>query len=557
MNLRDKSWQVVLERCKEIEVTPVDKDSFTKIQDGNNYPYYFVRCNKCGREYKTTFRRGHLLRCICDESSQYNRAVKYADRCGFDLVETIDNFKNDLYIKHPVKCRVCGKISMQNLDGDYIKCDCQKKRCFNTVRKKCKSLNLECLDSDEEIVKIYRQKSGLRFNVRCLKCGKEFKASLQSTLGCENCIRLEQYKEAINLLNKWKYEPLFSEEEFKGNFYNSKNVYYSVRCSECGTEFETTFGTNPIPNMCPSCKRRGVYRSRYEKEISDFLKRKGIKVYLNYKSRELSFGGRSGFEIDLYLPDYKVGIEFNGYYWHSSIFHDKDYHVRKTEICLKNGIKLIHLWESTSLGLCKSIILSKLGLLTTVYARKFSLVDYGNDEFFEHNHVDGSCKSIKTYSLVDGDDIKCSLSLREIVIGGKKSLEIARFASKRGITVVGGYSRLLKRAIKYSASLGMSKIYSYCNRDLSPDPYDNFYANYGFKLDQNSGPIMKYFCLGNKTIKSSKVIPRQVLQKHKLREILKENGVEFNDKKTEEELLKEINIFRVYNSGNYRYVLEF
>lgn len=560
MNLKDKSWSIVLERCKEIDVTPIDKDSFTKIQDGKIYPYYFVRCNKCGREYKTTFRKGHLLKCVCHESSQYSRALKYADRCNFDLVETIDNFNNNLYVKHPVKCRLCGKITKQELNGNYIKCDCSKKRCYNTIREKCKTLNLECLNTDEEIInlyKLYGSDTKVRFKVRCLKCGKEFESSLMTKVGCQNCIRLEQYNSAISLLTKWNYSPLFTEEQFVGYFTNCKSVYYPIKCNSCGTEFETTFGTNPIPNMCPSCKRRGVYRSRLEKEIKDYLESKGIKVFSNYKHKNLTFGGRRGFEVDLYLPDYNLAIEFNGYYWHSSIFHEKDYHKLKTEICLKNGIKLIHLWEDTSIGLCKSIIMSKLGLLNKVYARNLSLVDRGIDEFFELNHVDGSCKSIKKFSLVDGTDIKCSLSLREIKIKGESYYEIARFATKRGITVVGGYSRLLKAAKEFIKSTGVRKLYSYCNRDLSPDPFNNFYSNHGFKFDGDSGPIMKYFCLGNKTFKSSLVIPRQVLQKHKLKEILEENGITYDDSKTEEQLLKEINIVRVYNSGNFRYVLEF
>ena len=32
------------------------------------------------------------------------------------------------------------------------------------------------------------------------------------------------------------------------------------------------------------------------------------------------------YEIDIYLPDYKLGIEYNGEYWHSSTFKNKNYH---------------------------------------------------------------------------------------------------------------------------------------------------------------------------------------------------------------------------------------
>jgi hypothetical protein len=49
-----------------------------------------------------------------------------------------------------------------------------------------------------------------------------------------------------------------------------------------------------------------------------------------------------GYEIDIYFPDYKIGIELDGYYWHKNKNH-KD--LQKDREILKLGIQLYRLRE--------------------------------------------------------------------------------------------------------------------------------------------------------------------------------------------------------------------
>lgn len=57
-------------------------------------------------------------------------------------------------------------------------------------------------------------------------------------------------------------------------------------------------------------------------------------------------------ELDFYLPDYRIGIECNGMYWHSinwqQIYnHDLEKsHFDKRKICEEKGIKLLTFWEN-------------------------------------------------------------------------------------------------------------------------------------------------------------------------------------------------------------------
>ena len=48
-------------------------------------------------------------------------------------------------------------------------------------------------------------------------------------------------------------------------------------------------------------------------------------------------------EIDIYIPEIKLGIEFNGNYWHS--LKKQNYHLNKTKECENKNIRLIHIWE--------------------------------------------------------------------------------------------------------------------------------------------------------------------------------------------------------------------
>lgn len=67
-------------------------------------------------------------------------------------------------------------------------------------------------------------------------------------------------------------------------------------------------------------------------------------------------------ELDIYLPDLRLAIEFNGTYWHStSQKADKNYHLNKSLLCRNKHIRLIHLYEfepySEQIDLIKQLIL--------------------------------------------------------------------------------------------------------------------------------------------------------------------------------------------------------
>lgn len=52
------------------------------------------------------------------------------------------------------------------------------------------------------------------------------------------------------------------------------------------------------------------------------------------------------YELDIYIPEYNLTIEYNGLFWHAEINgKTESYHVNKTNACEVNNIQLIHIFE--------------------------------------------------------------------------------------------------------------------------------------------------------------------------------------------------------------------
>lgn len=90
--------------------------------------------------------------------------------------------------------------------------------------------------------------------------------------------------------------------------------------------------------LCIHCNPVGKWFSFSEKELCKYIKSIYDNVIIE-NSRNII----SPLELDIFLPDIKLAIEFNGMYWHS--LRPDGYHDKKIELCNKKGIKLIYVWE--------------------------------------------------------------------------------------------------------------------------------------------------------------------------------------------------------------------
>ena len=134
-----------------------------------------------------------------------------------------------------------------------------------------------------------------------------------------------------------------------------------------------------------------LYVSEAETEIKDFIISLGFSVQKTYIS-----GMKASGEIDIFIPEKNIGIEYNGCYWHSIKFKDKYYHQRKTLLAKEQGIELIHIWEDMwkeKKDIVKSILSARLGILKNrIYARDCVIRNIDNivyREFCIKNHIQG------------------------------------------------------------------------------------------------------------------------------------------------------------------------
>jgi hypothetical protein len=277
--------------------------------------------------------------------------------------------------------------------------------------------------------------------------------------------------------------------------------------------------------------------SKAEKEVYDFIK--------TFYNGEILENDRSfGVEFDMYIPELKIAIEYNGLYWHSARFKDKRFHLNKTEIAEKNNIQLIHIFENEWINkkeIVKSILKAKLGFSgKRIFARKCLIKEVPSkisNKFLEDNHIQGKDNSPFRYGLYYNDELVQIFTLKRSHRSKDKYLELKRSASKIGHNIIGGFGKLLKHAKR----IHNEDIVTFADRRFSSK--DNVYKKFG-KFVQKTN--FNHFWINGLELKS-----REAYQKHKLKDILEH----FDDSKTAIENCHDNDIWEIYDCGNFKYIL--
>jgi len=214
-------------------------------------------------------------------------------------------------------------------------------------------------------------------------------------------------------------------------------------------------------------------------------------------------------EIDIYLPDINLGIEYNGMYWHAE---DSKRHLDKHDLCKNEGITLVQIWDhewNTKKDIIKSIISSKIGNTERVFARKCSIIDVTSKDyknFLNTNHLQGNVNSSIRKGLMYGGKLVCVMGLGKSRFDKKCSHELLRFANKLNITVIGGFDKLLNCVL---TSYDIQSLQTFADMRLFNG---SVYERSGFVFSHNSKPGYVYY-------KSNVIKTRQDFQKHKLSKV--------------------------------------
>ena len=391
-----------------------------------------------------------------------------------------------------------------------------------------------------------------RYPVICNRCGRKFEVrAVDSEFKCRCCSVRASYLRAVKICESNGCVLLTLLKDWEGFQNYGEYRKYRVRCLKCGKEFDSWFNDGMM-SVCECSNIARQWRSKREIEFQKRLEALNVECRTNVRDLIKGQNHKNFFEVDLYLPTYRVAFEFNGYYFHSvtntQYPKSRFYHKEKSDRALEKGIKLYHIWEDIPDDVAFDIVLSKIGIYKNrVYARKCSIVSL-SDNWFSGRHADGDCRASLRFGLEYDGLVRCGISIRFV----KGVPEIARFSNELYTDVVGGYSKLLSHCIKILKGKGYDKLISYCNRDFSPNCKDNIYIKLGFTFVKECPLIYKYYAhskitAGHKEYPAG-VYHRQEFMKHKLEE-LGLQGKEF-------EVMDALGFFRVYNSGNYKYEIK-
>lgn len=265
-------------------------------------------------------------------------------------------------------------------------------------------------------------------------------------------------------------------------------------------------------------------------------------------------------ELDIFLPEYNIGIECNPTSTHNSSINTFDssasptapgYHLMKTEKCEDRGIFLFHIFGS-EWTYSRDIIISMLRNLLgkcdrKIYARNCEIREVAWSEaekFLNMNHRQGSANSPirlglyyenKLVSLMTFGKMRASIGT-----SSKEDLsncwELVRFCSELNTVVVGGASKLFKYFIdKYSPE----EVRSFSDRAHTRG---NLYEKLGFIKVRTSNPGYVWVDL-----RTDISYHRFCSQKQNIAKFLHDPDVDLS--KTERQIMIEHEFVQMYDCG--------
>jgi hypothetical protein len=336
--------------------------------------------------------------------------------------------------------------------------------------------------------------------------------------------------------------------------YGSMLTNATFTCATHGGQFEAIpnnvlRGANP----CPRCNHMA---SRGEFSLAACL---AVHTPVQSRVRGLIGGKR---EIDVYVPEHALAVEYCGEYWHSHgdatderTFRHR--HHEKYMACQSRGIRLLTVFESEWKGrnfAIRRLLRNAVGKTRgRLMARKCELRDVPIKEaraFYDRYHPQGGSGSGEHYGLYwRGKLVACmrftfGANDRGSAASGR-AWTLTRYATR--ITVAGAASRLFKAFVREH---NPSEVKSFSdNRYFNGD----MYARLGFVMEGESPPDYQVWSpklgLRPKAHYQRRAIPTR-LQEHGVSEPFDPD----TDARSEAEITYLMGCRRIYDCGKKRWV---
>ena len=162
---------------------------------------------------------------------------------------------------------------------------------------------------------------------------------------CSNHKPLEGYNDLTTthpkLVDEWDYDKNGDLYPTKITFGSNKKIWW--KCAR-GHEWQATVNSRSSGNNCPYCKKE-MQTSFPEQAIYFYIKKffpKAINRYIENKK-----------ELDIFIPNVNIGIEYDGMYYHSTDSREKE--TKKDNYFFSKGIHVIRIKETNNIKTFKKI----------------------------------------------------------------------------------------------------------------------------------------------------------------------------------------------------------
>ena len=456
-------------------------------------------------------------------------------RSGLLFVENYPDVKENLLVEQPEGINVathreypyrmsCGHVEML-----------RPQRIINNIDSVCR----ECHKKNNQVKvdgQYYQPQE--KVTTLCVTCGGKFTDvahKLKNTVSCPRCRRSQplsgKYLNGNTWENiMWSRKNAFPLESFSVS--SSKKVTL-----ECRHGHTWNIPVYAIKDSCPLCSG-----SSGENELRGAVEALVGEDKVVARSRSII----PPCELDIYVPDKNIAIEYNGLYWHTeSAGRDRNYHYNKWKECREQGIQLIMIWEDEwrdNRELVEKMLSHKLGVSNEqkVFARKTRIVQVESSvvrEFCDTNHIQGSANGSVYFGLKDDSGELVAVSVWR---KNRNTLYLERYCTST--TVVGGMGKLLKAGKTWARNNDCYRIVTFADHQVSDG---NLYEKLGFVAEKEIKPDYKYVVGGKRKHKFG----------YRLKRFQNDPELLYREGYTETQLAQLNGLERVWDCGKTRYVI--
>ena len=530
-----------------------NKYDYSQVEYVDSVTKVCIICPEHGEFWQTP--QGHVRGNSCPKCANKKRGDTFRSN-GDEFVERASKIHNGRYIydktkyvnaetKIPILCLEHGTFWMTPMNH-LLGQGCPKCSGRGLTTSEIVTMFREKHDDKYDYSKVVYNRMHEKVCIICPKHGEFWQTPNKHLLGqgCPKCA-IETRAEEKNIGNE---EFIRRAREIYGDKYIYADTKYTkmdekvkVICPKHGE-----FWQKPYDHLhghgCPKC---GLIESKCENEIYEYVCGLVGKENVEHSNRTIL----DGYEIDIYIPSLKIGIEYNGLKWHSEKFRNRNYHLMKTLNANKNGIKLIHIFEDEYIN-SKEIVLSKIKTLLhknnnvpISMARKCSVKEINKNDakdFINKNHIQGYKGCTLSIGCFDNEMLIGVMTFEK----NKDEWILNRFATDINRKCVGVGGKLFSFFVK---KYNPTKVKSYADLRWTIEKDNNLYTKIGFKLDSILKPEYRY-------VKASHPIER--IHKFNFRKKLMEKRYGTNSKLTETKLTESLGYYKIWDCGILRYVWE-